>query len=1042
MSENPAKLLLALGLLAALAGPGRADDGESPGGAPHRVHALTGARVVTRPGVVLPEATVVLRDGVVEAVGADVAAPPDARVWDMRGLTIYPGLIEPYLRLEGGGGAGGDDEAGTDDPAAAGPAGGARHENAKVRADRSIAAELDLSDDALAGLRKAGFTAAHLVPGEGVFRGQSALVALRDGPARRQVVRPDVAQVVAFERGGWGAGAYPGSLMGAMALVRQTLLDARFHAAAWRVYGANPLGRERPAYDLALAALGPALRRTQPVCVEAEDAQMLLRAARLLAGEDLAAWVVTGGCDEYRWLEPIREAGLPLVVSLNFPPAPEWEGEEERVGVETAALRHWYLAPENAARLEQVGLRFAFTSQGLAERGDFRARVRAALDRGLSPEAALAAFTTAPAAFLRAPQLGVVAPGALANLTVTAGDLFGPGGEVVEVWVDGARYPSDPAPPAPKDLAGTWLLALDGAAEIAVELSLEEDRLLAALAPPGDDAGDDAGDTGDTGADADDDDARALPAPERWRDRLELTLPPEAAGTLAPAVVTLRTGSGVLRGAYAAGEQRGDALARRRPPQADAPDEEEAEPLAVLAWPSWPPLPEEAPPAVLFRGGALWTLGPEGTFTGDLLVRDGAIAAVGADLDAPADALVVDAAGKHLTPGLVDCHSHSFVAGGVNEGTNNCTAEVRIDDVLNAETVRIYQQLAGGLTVANVLHGSANAIGGQSAVIKLRWGEPADGLRFARATPGIKWALGENPKRSNWGHGLAPRYPTTRMGVIESIRERLAAARDYASEWAAWRREASPDRIPPRRDLQLEALVEVLEGERLVHCHSYRQDEILALIRLAEEFGFRIGTFQHVLEGYKVADEIAAHGAGASTFSDWWAYKFEVYDAIAYNGALMHERGVLVSFNSDSSELARRLNQEAAKAVRYGGVAPADALAFVTRSPARQLGVDDRVGSLEVGKSADVVVWSGDPLEVTTVCEQTWLDGRRYFELERDREAYATASAEREALLEAARRARFAEPSGSWDWSPTFGRPARGARAAACCAGHDERSGR
>jgi imidazolonepropionase-like amidohydrolase len=372
---------------------------------------------------------------------------------------------------------------------------------------------------------------------------------------------------------------------------------------------------------------------------------------------------------------------------------------------------------------------------------------------------------------------------------------------------------------------------------------------------------------------------------------------------------------------------------------------------------------------------------------------------VGKGLAAPKDAVIIDARGKHVTPGLIDCHSHAAITGGVNEGSHNVTAEVRIQDVLNADDEVIYRQLAGGLTAADLLHGSANAIGGQNCVVKWRYGEDPEGLKMKGAKPGIKFALGENPKQSNWGPQNNNRYPQTRSGVEQLIRERFLAAQDYMKamdEWRSGRRKG----LPPRRDLQLDALVEVLRGERLVHSHAYRADEILMLIRLAEEFRFTVGTFQHVLEGYKVADEIAAHGAGASTFSDWWAYKFEVYDAVPYNGAIMWDRGVVVSFNSDDDELARRLNLEAAKAVKYGGVPEEEALKFVTLNAARQLAVADRVGSLEPGKDADFVVWSGHPLSTYSVCEETWVDGRKYFDRAEDLAGREALAAERKALIE------------------------------------------
>ncbi len=424
-----------------------------------------------------------------------------------------------------------------------------------------------------------------------------------------------------------------------------------------------------------------------------------------------------------------------------------------------------------------------------------------------------------------------------------------------------------------------------------------------------------------------------------------------------------------------------------------------ASPPAGADPPAWElPTPEQ-PAALLLRGATVWTNGAAGVLAGaDVLVRAGKVAAVGRGLGAPPGAVVVEAAGKHLTPGIIDAHSHTAVVGQVNESTRITTAEVRIQDVLDADDVDIYRQLAGGVTAANVLHGSANSIGGQNAVIKMRYGAPPEALLFAAAPPGIKFALGENPKQSNWGVRQR-RFPQTRMGVEQSIRERFLAARDYRRAWEEHRRRGKSDRSPPRRDLQLEALGEILDGERLVHAHSYRADEILMLLRLADEFGVRLATLQHVLEGYKASHEIARHGAGASGFSDWWAYKHEVIDAIPYNGAIMARHGVTVSFNSDSNELARRLNLEAAKAVRYGGLSEEEALKLVTLNPARQLRVDDRVGSLEEGKDADLVVWSGNPLSTYTLCEQTWVDGRKYFDRAADLERRAALAAERDALM-------------------------------------------
>ncbi|MED6315473.1 MAG: amidohydrolase family protein, partial [Verrucomicrobiota bacterium] len=403
------------------------------------------------------------------------------------------------------------------------------------------------------------------------------------------------------------------------------------------------------------------------------------------------------------------------------------------------------------------------------------------------------------------------------------------------------------------------------------------------------------------------------------------------------------------------------------------------------------------PDSVLVRNATLWTSGERGVLKKhDLLVVNGKIKQIGRKLKANENTHIIDAKGMHITAGLIDAHSHSMILGSVNEGTLPSSAMVSIGDVVNSESPEILRQLAGGLTVANLLHGSANPIGGQNAVIKLRLGEGPEGLKFNAAPSGIKFALGENVKQSNWGDNKNTRFPQTRMGVPAFHENRFTAAWQYIREWRRFREKGGP---PPRRDLELETLGQIIKAERWIHCHSYRQDEILAFLRTMEKFGVRVGTLQHVLEGYKVADEIAAHGAGGSCFSDWWAYKYEVIDAIPYAGSLMHQRGVVVSFNSDSSDLARRMNLEAAKAVKYGNTSETEALQFVTLNPARQLRIDHRVGSLEVGKDGDFVIWTAHPLSTSSICLETWIDGKRYFERETAIRLAEARAREREKLL-------------------------------------------
>jgi imidazolonepropionase-like amidohydrolase len=423
---------------------------------------------------------------------------------------------------------------------------------------------------------------------------------------------------------------------------------------------------------------------------------------------------------------------------------------------------------------------------------------------------------------------------------------------------------------------------------------------------------------------------------------------------------------------------------------------------------------------------------------GSILIRNGKIAEVGSGVKAPEGATVIDASGQFVIPGIIDCHSHIAIDGSVNEGGPSVSSMARIPDVLNPDDMAIYYDLAGGVTSANVLHGSANAIGGQTIVIKLRWGKPAAQLPFEGAMPGIKFALGENPKRSGFPSpaGIPQRYPATRLGVEETIRQAFTQAREYKKEWDDYRRRKAAGEqnlIPPRRDVTLDPLVEVLEGKRYVHAHSYRADEILMLMRVAKEFGFQVRTFQHVLEGYKIADELSAAGVGASTFSDWWSYKMEAYDAIPYNAALMSERGVVVSVNSDDAEEATHLNQEAAKSMKYGGLSQNDALKLVTLNPAIQLGIDARVGSIEAGKDADLAIYNHDPLSVYAVVQKTIIDGHVYFDRQSDIAQRAVLEKEKQELVEKEKRAAEPEkkPAGTQEHKPKPGKPASANQAAA-----------
>jgi imidazolonepropionase-like amidohydrolase len=863
-------------------------------------YALTGARVIVAPGRVIETGVVVVRGGVIEAVGPQgrTAIPADARVFDLKGKVLHAAFIDPYVSVDRL--AGKRPRGPSDDEDAADQAPGAGRPAAAVAAaapapanpahpEERVIDTLRVQDRVADTYRRLGFAVVAAVPSAGILRGRGAVVSLNEGPPEGRVVASEAGQYVSleperFDFANFFRASYPSSKMGAVAMVRQSFLDAAWWRDAEAAYRRRSVGQARPRRDAAAQALVSAAEGKESVVFEATDVLSLLRAGKIVQEFKLKGRYVGAG-DEYRLRDQVVAMHPDLILKVDFPRPYRLDDDVEWLDVPLERLRRMDRAPSNPKWMRDAGLTFSFTTAGLDDPEDFNRRVRETLARGLSRDDALAAVTTVPARQLGfGDRLGTVEAGKIANLAVETGEPFAEGSRVTEIWIDGRRH----------------------------EL------------------------------------------PERKR---------TGAGLGAPLTPPLSRGE----------------KEEERAPQPLQPD--------VRPFPGAEVTPLSQPKAVVVRGATVWTEGPAGILEdADVVAVNGKIMAVGKGLSAPAGAVEIDARGKHVSPGVIDCHSHTAIDGNVNEFGHAVSAEVRIKDVIDPLDVAVYRELAGGTTAANVLHGSANAIGGQNAIVKFRWGGGPDDFLFAGAPEGIKFALGENPKQSNFNNPR-PRYPTTRMGVANLIRERFLAARDYRKRQEEYKKAAAvkgSSLVPPAVDLQLEAIAEVLESKRVIHCHSYRKDEILEVIRVAEEFGVKVATFQHVLEGYKVADEMGKHGAGGSTFSDWWAYKPEAYDAIPYNGALMRERGVLVSFNSDSDELARRLNWDAAKAVRYGGVPPAEALAFVTINPAKQLGIEKRVGSLEIGKDADFVIWSGDPLSSSTVALETWIDGRKYFDRSQD----------------------------------------------------------
>lgn len=950
-----------------------------------RVAAIVNARLVVAPGRVLEEATLLVRDGIIEKAGRKVKIPPDAVKRNMEGKTVYPGFIDLFSHY-------GIPESGEK---AAEARRGARHWNPAVLPERRAADLLCPDEKAAGAYRRWGFTAVVSCPREGIFRGSGALVLLSDKKAGRTVVASDAAQALSFDKGpGFvrrGVEGYPATLMSHLALIRQTLLDARWYENAWNVYEKNPTGQEAPETNISLAALKDYARGARPLILESSYELDFLRAAALAEEFGLEIWVVGTG-KGYRRLEELKNSGLKLILPLEFPEAPNVSSPAAELEISLRELRHWDFAPENPARIAEAGIKFALTAGKNDNPEDFFKNLRRAVRRGLDKNTALAALTVTPAKWLGVSRLmGTLEKGKLANFIVTDGDIFNKKTRTLETWVEGIRYETTPTPLV--DVRGTWELNVrigenELAGKLEVKGSAQSPKANVTLQgyKPG-------------------------PAKTTLEKRLiNLSFPLDSLGIKGTARLSGAAEGDTLRGRGIWGDGEPVSwlarLTESFAEKADTAEKKEEQPSELkLVFPEGAfgrEKPPEQPAEILVRGATVWTSGPQGMIeNADLLVRNGKITAVGQKIEAAGNALVVEAAGKHVTPGLIDAHSHLAIIGGVSEGTQAITPEVRIKDVINCNRMDIYRQLAGGLTTSLMLYGSTNPIGGQNATIKLRWGEPPEGLFCGDGFRTLKLALGENVTQANAGQRQV-RYPGSRMGVEQLFRDWFATAGDYRRRWEIYRQKSKkyPDIVPPRKNLRLEALLDVLDGKMQVQCHSYRQDGILAMMRVADDLGFKIGVLIHALEGYKVAEAIRRHGAMPTVFTDWWAYKFEAYDAIPYNGALLHEQGLVVSFNSDNGELGRRMNLEAAKAVKYGGVPPEEALKFVTLNSAKQLGLDHRIGSLEPGKDADFVIWSGNPLSTFTICEETWIEGRKYFSIEEDLELRRKAREQRTALVQ------------------------------------------
>ncbi|GAA4831027.1 amidohydrolase family protein [Algivirga pacifica] len=936
----------------------------------NEAYAFTNATIFKDYQTKLENATLLVKKGKIVAVGNDVKIPAGYIKIDLSGKSIYPSFIDLHTQY------------GLPKPAGRGSfwsakeqiesaKEGAYNANQAVKAEFSASEAFKVNKKQAEELRKAGIGAVLTFRADGVVRGTSTLVTLAEEEENDVMLKQRAGAHYAFDKG-TSTQMYPVSIMGYVALLRQTYLDASWYQA----------GGNQEVKDLSLDAF--IAQQSLPQFFDASDLLNVFRADKV-ANEFGVNYIIKGDGKEYQRIEALKKANTPLIVPVSYPEAYDVTDPYDAIHVSYAQMKDWELSPANLGMLEKAGIEFAITSADLKKPELLLENVRKAVKYGLSETAALKGLTYTPSKLLRAEdQLGSLNKGNVANFLIASGNIFEEGSTIHQNWVQGHNYELSPL--VSHDYAGTY------------KVTVGEENYAMVLG--------------------------GTPEKPTFQFQINDSTDLKTKGSLKEELITLNfaqdttkeakwvrlsgwvtekgfkgegqdvAGNWIKWEAMLAGEKKDDK-------KEDKKEEEETLALGEVIYPfnAYGQTVKKEAQTTIFQHATVWTNEAEGILEDtDVMVKDGKIVQVGKGLSAEG-AVYVDATGKHLTSGIIDEHSHIALSA-VND-VAVMSSMVRMEDAVDPDDVNIYRQLSGGVTAAQLLHGSANPVGGQSALIKLRWGKTADEMLIEGADGFIKFALGENVKRSSWASSI--RYPRTRMGVEQVYRDGFTRAKAYAEEWAAYNalsKKEKKNTVAPRRDLQLEALVEIMTNKRFISCHSYVQSEINMLMKVAEDFDFRVNTFTHILEGYKVADKMKEHGVGASTFADWWAYKFEVYEAIPYNAALMTEQGVTTAINSDDAEMARRLNQEAAKTVKYGGMSEEEAWKMVTLNPAKLLHLDDHMGSIKVGKDADLVLWSANPLSIYAKAEKTIIDGVVYFDIEEDQKMRAQMKAEKARLTQ------------------------------------------
>ncbi|PWL38348.1 amidohydrolase [Flagellimonas aquimarina] len=914
--------------------------------------AFTNAKIYVTPNQIIENGTLLIQNGKVIQVGNTVSIPKNTVVEDLEGKYIYPSFIDVFSSF------------GVKKPKKAESRGRSAQYNASregfywndhIMPENDAISSFNYDDKKAKELRKAGFGVVNSHIQDGIARGSGVLVALNDhGSESKRILEDRSAQYFSFKKSIAKNQSYPTSLMGATALMRQLYYDM-----AW--YSKGNVDTK----DRSIEALLENKGMTQ--IFAAGNNGNVLRADKI--GDQFGVqYAILAGGDEYEYIQEVKATNAKLIVPLNFPKAYDVSNPYEAHYVTLKDMKHWNLAPSNPKALEENSIQFSFTLQNLKSPSEFKSKLMKAIDHGLSKTKALEALTTVPANILgKSNEIGSLQVGRQANLLIASGDIFEKGATLYENWVQGEKNVINSKDH--EDIRGDYNLVINGIT-YALSITGESSKPKAVVKR---------------------DTVKLDSKIEYKTDWLNLSFSNndgESYRLIALITedrenikgrITLPNGneSSVNIQKTASFEEK-----EKTHSKGDSPK------LMPLTYPNvgygYKVMPKQE--NFLFKNATVWT-GETIMETTDVLVKNGKITKIGKGLNA-GNSKLVDATGKHLTAGIIDEHSH-IGALAVNEAGHNSTAEVKMTDVVDPKDMDIYRNLAGGVTTIQLLHGSANPIGGRSAILRLKWGESADGLIFQNSPKFIKFALGENVKQSNWQS--FSRFPQTRMGVEQLFVDYFQRAKEYDTKKKSGQ--------AFRYDEEMETLAEILNGERFISCHSYVQSEINMLMKVAEKFNFRVNTFTHILEGYKVADKMAEHGVGGSTFSDWWAYKYEVNDAIPYNAAIMAAQGVTVAINSDDAEMSRRLNQEAGKTVKYGGMSEIEAWKTVTLNPAKLLHIDDRVGSIEIGKDADLVLWNDHPLSVYAKAEKTMIEGVVYFDLEKDKSLRESVKKERSQLI-------------------------------------------